>query len=822
MQQVRTIFQVSVFLLTAQSAVMLAMADKLAFLFLPQALTCPLALLAYFFTERWNTLRLQTFGANCFGLLAVAVAGTELIFGLSNLDPILLEENPGLKDEIWLISGTHLLIYLTWVVLFQEKKEKQYWWMFALSILLVAVGAVLTPPSESGSYVLWLVPYLFFSIWSLTLFALYESWSQHQIEGRSFAFATAGSPAIQLTSGELDLSREQRAQSAAPTRDDDILQPSRVAHGTVLGSSRHSWIDGRFVAATLLTGSASLVIAAMFFLLVPRKWIGQKEFTRNVPSSPNIIGFNEEVLLGSFGEILESSERVLFVRMYNEKQGTEIDVGRYAFKYGHDEPLFRGAVLGTYQDGKWVVGQMGLASGRRYRPENLPPNSVRQEYRLKPIGTNFLFAMHPVNNCRLDEVEGLNEAARRVHRHRFSAMLSWVRPHGWQKTLQYTVYSPPPPSIRSEPQISFQEPQSQSYATPLWEQCETFPNDAGRLDELQALARQISDYDAVVQQSPTHLEMAGRLETHLRDSGEYGYSLDSSVHDPQRDPVEDFLFNRKLGHCEYFASALALMLRAVEIPSRLVNGFKGGEKNRFTGDFEVEQRHAHAWVEAYIDGRWLMFDPTPADARSESVASMALGSWAELEAAFNVTWFIYGINIGISTQERSFYGPARRALEQGWEMFRGQRSGTAEATLREFFSTPKRWLSWQGCVFTFVLLIVLAAVLWTLRRALASLKRTRSTVGRGMARPRIIIDFYERFRKLCAKHGLVREASQTEREFAHSVNDALAVTLNDTGLKPLTADLVESFYQVRYGAEEIDPLIERDIDRRLTLLEDRL
>ena len=70
--------------------------------------------------------------------------------------------------------------------------------------------------------------------------------------------------------------------------------------------------------------------------------------------------------------------------------------------------------------------------------------------------------------------------------------------------------------------------------------------------------------------------------------------------DPKLDPVEDFLVNRKKGHCEYFASALALLLRSIDIPSRIVNGFKGGDWNELTETMNVRQKHAHSWVEAYI------------------------------------------------------------------------------------------------------------------------------------------------------------------------------------------------------------------------------
>ena len=70
--------------------------------------------------------------------------------------------------------------------------------------------------------------------------------------------------------------------------------------------------------------------------------------------------------------------------------------------------------------------------------------------------------------------------------------------------------------------------------------------------------------------------------------------------DPTLDPVVDFLVNRKAGHCEYFASALTLLLRSVGIPARMVNGFKGGDWNDLAQVLYVRQKHAHSWVEAYL------------------------------------------------------------------------------------------------------------------------------------------------------------------------------------------------------------------------------
>ena len=102
------------------------------------------------------------------------------------------------------------------------------------------------------------------------------------------------------------------------------------------------------------------------------------------------------------------------------------------------------------------------------------------------------------------------------------------------------------------------------------------------------------------------------------------------------DPLLHFLFEEREGHCQYFASALVLLARASAVPARLVTGFRVAEYNRF-GDYHiVRERHAHAWVEAYLpEEGWVTFDPSPL--RSFEAASAAttpllpaLFDWAAL------------------------------------------------------------------------------------------------------------------------------------------------------------------------------------------------
>ena len=104
-------------------------------------------------------------------------------------------------------------------------------------------------------------------------------------------------------------------------------------------------------------------------------------------------------------------------------------------------------------------------------------------------------------------------------------------------------------------------------------------------------------------------DKAVALEVFLRRNYRYTLNLTGS---PGRDPLAHFLFVNRAGHCEYFASAMAVMLRTLGIPSREVNGFLPGEYNDLGGDYIVRASDAHSWVEAYFPGSgWITFDPTP-------------------------------------------------------------------------------------------------------------------------------------------------------------------------------------------------------------------
>ena len=127
-------------------------------------------------------------------------------------------------------------------------------------------------------------------------------------------------------------------------------------------------------------------------------------------------------------------------------------------------------------------------------------------------------------------------------------------------------------------------------------------------DKLSARVRELAE--SVTERATDSWTKALALEHHLREH--YAYSYETIVPYQGRTPLDWFLFEHQRGHCEFFASAMAVMLREIGIPARLATGYSLGERNPLTGFHEVRALDGHAWVEAWFPERgWVMFEPTP-------------------------------------------------------------------------------------------------------------------------------------------------------------------------------------------------------------------
>jgi transglutaminase-like putative cysteine protease len=292
-------------------------------------------------------------------------------------------------------------------------------------------------------------------------------------------------------------------------------------------------------------------------------------------------------------------------------------------------------------------------------------------------------------------------------------------------------------------------------------------------------------------------KVARALCNHLRDSGEYTYSLDLRRKDHEIDPTEDFLRNVKQGHCQRYAAGLTLMLRSLGIPARIVRGFRGCE-SRGDGTYIVRNSSAHAWVEALIerndsDGRkhqfWLALDPTPF-AEAPPAPSFSLAKWWENCTNFTSEfWRLFVSEYG--TEEQS------ALASELWSKVSS--SGPSPSVTRVF----PVWVR----ILLLTVVVVLGAYLlvrrW--RRRTARFSEATPTVA-----------FYARLLDLLAQHARLSPVpGQTPREFGVAASKVLCSSEATAALSDLPGLVATLFYRVRFGAK---PLAEEErsaIDQRL-------
>lgn len=293
-------------------------------------------------------------------------------------------------------------------------------------------------------------------------------------------------------------------------------------------------------------------------------------------------------------------------------------------------------------------------------------------------------------------------------------------------------------------------------------------------------------------------ERARAIEKHLRTS--YGYTLELPSHEA-RDPIANFLFERKKGHCEYFASAMTVMLRAIGIPARLVNGFQSGTLNPITKLYVVRASDAHSWVEAFLNGRgWTTFDPTPPDPNPPSSGWMAkLAMWTDAADTFWQDWVLrYDLNRQLVLAERmqnSSRYVRMRWLDTWNDMVIGWRA------------SARRWVADYGAPLVAIVLLSIAGAMlgpraWRMLHVLHRVRQVRD--GRASSSDATLL--YTRMLDILRRRGFQKPAWFTPREFAASLPA-------ETGM--LVDQLTAAYNELRFGGR-------LEAASRLTLLLEEL
>ncbi|MEZ5942147.1 MAG: DUF3488 and transglutaminase-like domain-containing protein [Planctomycetaceae bacterium] len=726
------------------------------------AFTLPVAILALLFVDRGPQIRIPTFVVALLGLGALYLATREFLGG---------------EIEGRLLAASHLLVYLTWIYLIRQKTSREYWWLHGLAGLQIALASVLTGrPWLGGAF----FATSFLGTWSLALFLVTRS-----IE-----------PALHPDAW--DKSTENESNKAL----------GQVRSGLAYDKD-HRLINWRFVFNAFAVAVLGLCFSVAFFLFTPRIWLGGAAIGGEGGGN-RAVGFSESVSLGDIGTALESEEPALEVRIYDRELKRYLDKEETLALLG-EEPLFRGAVLEVYEDGRWHRGEDGTDPFPAF--ENVD-NEIqrelryRQDVKLYPTGSSLLITNGAVFTAELDSGSPV------FH----SELSNEIRQQSSFRLNQsnYSTYQMSPELVRQrlleKRRLSIEE---NDYLIKLIH----LP------DNLQGVERLSNE---LLGQASSSIEMTEILKAYFQ---QFDYTMDLSVEDNRIDPVEDFLFNRRAGHCEYFASATALMLRHQNVSSRVVTGFKGGAWDDKRQAFVVQQLHAHAWVEAAVAypikigvfpfqrdvmvWDWFYVDPTPASRvdyirEHEGDAPTGQGWTSKLTNIWSM-----GVHMTKNQQQDSIYLPIAGFvnLPKEWpenplDFFRKPSNGPG---------TPKKGFSWSDATWGVIALTAIVIPLWVLRRFMGRWQWFGRSRLQNVSRVRIA--FFERFLAILKRQGLRQKDSQTPLEFAEEVVGKLNAKLMQAGLQAWPPELVAKFYDVRFGQHPATDTELTSLNRRLDELE---
>ena len=262
----------------------------------------------------------------------------------------------------------------------------------------------------------------------------------------------------------------------------------------------------------------------------------------------------------------------------------------------------------------------------------------------------------------------------------------------------------------------------------------------------------------------TDYDKATVIENYLQSH--FGYTLQL----PQtevKDPIGNFLFERKQGHCEYFASSMAVMLRSLGIPSRVVNGFRSDEFNDITGSYVVRAKDAHSWVEAYFPGYgWQTFDPTPA---SSVATPHGWGRFALYLDAASSFWRDWVVSYDSSNQSIL----TRGAITTSLGMWEGTRMSArahyasmlkwAQRSQQRVENSPRRW------IFVGALAIAALLVLINLSRILRLLHEAWLGAHPEGSPEQSAALWYQRMTRVLARGGVQKSEMETPQEFTRKI-----------------------------------------------------
>ena len=514
-----------------------------------------------------------------------------------------------------------ILLCLQMALLFQEKDARVYGWLAVISLLQAVVAARYSQGVAFGGL---LIAFTILGIFALSLLALYGQWGRH-----GAALALAAPPLGDRNSPKGGTTSANPPEGGSTSARWPLAAGSSSFISTPAGSGRSGVVFELFARLALIAAGA-LFLAAIMFSTVPRP--GLSAWPRDSRKTVATVGFDDKIELGRLGETIENPQEVMQLKLLDKDTGQVYPM--------RDNVYLRGSLVNSYSHNQWryVPPPKNAETDPQPRPGNALPERVVQWITMEPyLDRRDVFCIWP-------PVEPMEK---RLH---YDGVRLTRRP-GWRDARggDFTCHV-----VTSGLENGHQAPLVPASGVVRVSQYLKMPGDPWPLPGLKRLAAQWLRGSGLP--AHEHYQVARCFERQLSSSGQFQYSLQGQDRDTTIDAIEDFVCNNRRGHCEYFATSLALMLRSQGIPSRVVLGYRCDKWHEDQKCYQVRQLHAHAWVEAFLDpeqipealrhsepnrweyGGWLRLDATPAaDVGTQAAQRTVWGAWQGAGTACNTT-----------------------------------------------------------------------------------------------------------------------------------------------------------------------------------------
>lgn len=530
-------------------------------------------------------------------------------------------------------------------------------------------------------------------------------------------------------------------------------------------------ITARFFWTANVLAVAALCLTAFIFFLLPRVGIGFVQKGRG--DHLRTTGFSEKVDLGVMGSVKQDPSIVMRV---------ELPDGRPA---GSEPFYLRGMAYDRYNGRSWtnsLVARHNLTersqglftvrtkAGLAFRH---PASDIRQDILLEALDTSVLFGAPQPISLSGDFVTVQSDS-----------MGVLYLPFTSSGRVQYSVRSRPAPILPADATTA--TPAYPEYIQQHYLQLPSVGPEIARLSH------------DITRASRTPYESLLLIKQHLLENYRYSLEMESGL---SSRPLEEFLFTRKTGYCEHYASAMVVMLRSLGIPARLVTGFLADEWNGFGHYYTVRQRDAHAWVEVYFPGSgWITVDPTPPEPAN------ATASWRQpLDGAMDsvrLHWDRLIIQYGAGDQ-LSMIQDIRDGGDALRQKFAEAISLWQARLLKPIQIIRNEWpvLSATDWTQTLLMVFIIGSCLCLLILLVKYISAGKTDPAAGAPEHLIAAQWYDRMLGLAAARGFHKLPSHTPTEFARHLEHQWTDGFSSV------SQLTQLYCRVRFGQR---PVTEED------------